>query len=264
MLKYNKLNLCLDRVNMKIIQVYLPCYNESPNIIPLTEKWFALENDFRKIGYELHVCCIDDKSTDDTAEKIKSLTKRFPNCELVQHEHNKGLGGVLNTAFGLFLDTCAQGDLCVLMDGDNSHEPIYSLSMLSKIDEGADVVIASRYQAGADVKGLSGDRKVMSNGAGIFYKVLLNVKNVRDYTCGYRMYTYSILKKARETYGPDIAERRTFACMMEVLYKLAKIGAKFDEVPFVLRYDHKQGDSKMSVFKTAKDSVLTAFSLRFG
>ena len=77
------------------------------------------------------------------------------------------------------------------------------------------------------------------------------------------MYTYNIIQKARDTYGENIAERRTFACMMEVLYKLAKIGAKFDEVPFVLRYDHKQGDSKMRVFKTAKDSILTAFSLRF-
>lgn len=196
--------------------------------------------------------------------KSNSLTERFPNCELVSHEQNKGLGGVLNTAFHLFLENGKEGDLCVLMDGDNSHDPVYSLTMLPKIETGADVVIASRYQCGAAVKGLSGIREFLSNGAGVFYKLILNVKNVKDYTCGYRMYTYCILKKARETYGENLAERRTFACMMEVLYKLAKIGAKFDEVPFVLRYDHKQGDSKMRVFKTAKDSILTALSLRFG
>ena len=248
---------------MKKVLVYLPCYNESPNIIPLVEKWFDIASDFNAAGYELHVSCIDDKSTDDTAEKIKTLTERFPECELVSHEHNKGLGGVLNTAFKLFLKNGREGDLCVLMDGDNSHDPIYSLSMLPKIEAGADVVIASRYQSGAAVKGLSGIRQFMSNGAGVFYKLILGVKNVKDYTCGYRMYTYNIIQKARDTYGENIAERRTFACMMEVLYKLAKIGAKFDEVPFVLRYDHKQGDSKMRVFKTAKDSILTAFSLRF-
>jgi dolichol-phosphate mannosyltransferase len=249
---------------MKKIWVYLPCYNESPNIIPLTEKWFDLQDDFLQAGYELHVSCIDDKSTDDTVDKIRVLTDRYQNCELVCHEQNKGLGGVLNTAFKLFLDNCTQGDLCVLMDGDNTHDPIYSISMLSKIENGADVVIASRYQSGAAVKGLSGIRQFMSNGAGVFYKLTLGVENVRDYTCGYRMYTYDILRKARETYGETISERRTFACMMEVLYKLSKIGARFDEVPFVLRYDHKQGDSKMRVFRTAKDSVLTAFSLRFG
>lgn len=249
---------------MKKVWVYLPCYNESPNIIPLTEKWFALKADFEKAGYELHVTCIDDKSTDDTAAKFKSLTERFPNCELVQHEQNKGLGGVLNTAFNMFLDTCSEEDLCVLMDGDNSHDPLYSLSMLPKIASGADVVIASRYQAGADVKGLSGVRQFLSSGAGVFYKIILGVKNVKDYTCGYRMYTYHILQKTREKYGTVIAERRTFACMMEVLFKLAKIGAKFEEVPFVLRYDHKQGESKMRVVRTAKDSILTAFSLRFG
>ncbi len=248
---------------MKKVLVYLPCYNESPNIIPLVEKWFDIASDFNAAGYELHVSCIDDKSTDDTAAKIKILTERFSECELISHEHNKGLGGVLNTAFNLFLKNGQEGDLCVLMDGDNSHDPIYSLSMLPKIEAGADVVIASRYQSGAAVKGLSGIRQFMSNGAGVFYKLILGVKNVKDYTCGYRMYTYNIIQKARDTYGENIAERRTFACMMEVLYKLAKIGAKFDEVPFVLRYDHKQGDSKMRVFKTAKDSILTAFSLRF-
>ena len=249
---------------MKKVRVYLPCYNESPNIVPLVEKWFDIASDFNNAGYDLHVCCIDDKSTDDTAEKIKRLTERFPDCELVSHEHNKGLGGVLNTAFNLFIQNGKEGDLCVLMDGDNSHDPVYSLAMLPKIDAGADVVIASRYQNGAAVKGLSGIRQFMSDGAGVFYKLVLGVRNVKDYTCGYRMYTYSILQKAGDTYGENIAERRTFACMMEVLYKLSKIGAKFDEVPFVLRYDHKQGDSKMRVFKTAKDSILTAFSLRFG
>ena len=249
---------------MKKVWVYLPCYNEAPNIIPLVEKWFDIEQDFKSAGYELFVSCIDDKSTDDTGAKIRSLTERFPNCELISHDRNKGLGGVLNTAFHLFLENGKECDLCVLMDGDNSHDPVYSLSMLPKIEAGADVVIASRYQSGAAVKGLSEIREFLSNGAGVFYKLILNVKNVKDYTCGYRMYTYCILKKARETYGENLAERRTFACMMEVLYKLAKIGAKFDEVPFVLRYDHKQGDSKMRVFKTAKDSILTAFSLRFG
>ena len=249
---------------MKKVQVYLPCYNESLNIIPLTEKWFDLQDEFRNAGYELHVTCIDDKSTDDTVEKIRTLLERFPHCEMVCHEQNKGLGGVLNTAFRLFLENSSRGDLCVLMDGDNTHDPVYSLSMLPKIESGADVVIASRYQSGADVKGLAGFRQFLSNGAGVFYKLILGVNNVRDYTCGYRMYIYDILRKARETYGETIAERRSFACMMEVLYKLSKIGAKFDEVPFVLRYDHKLGESKMHVFKTARDSILTAFSLRFG
>ena len=248
---------------MRKTWVMLPCYNEEDNIIPLTEKWFELEAQYSEAGYELIVVCIDDKSTDHTAEKIQTLTDRFPHCRMIRHEQNKGLGGVLNTAFRYFLDNGAEGDLCVLMDGDNSHDPLYSLSMLPKIDQGYDVVIASRYCESSEVKGVPSFRQFLSNGAGIFYKLLLGVKGVKDYTCGYRMYTYEIIRKARETYGESIAERRSFACMMEVLYKLSRIGAGFAEVPFTLRYDWKRGASKMRVFNTVKESVLTAFSLRF-
>ena len=248
---------------MKKVWVMLPCYNEEENITPLTEKWFELETQFSEKGYEMFVVCIDDKSTDRTAERIQSLTKRFTRCQMLQHEQNKGLGGVLNTAFRYFLENGAEGDLCVLMDGDNSHDPVYSLSMLPKIDQGADVVIASRYCESSEVKGVPSFRQFLSNGAGIFYKLLLGVKGVKDYTCGYRMYTYEIIRKAREAYGEAIAERRSFACMMEVLYKLSRIGAKFAEVPFTLRYDWKRGASKMRVFNTVKESVLTAISLRF-
>ena len=55
---------------------------------------------------------------------------------------------------------------------------------------------------------------------------------------------------------------KTFSCMLEVLYKLYLNGATFDEVPFSLRYDNKQGASKMRVFKTIYDSFKTAFRLR--
>ncbi|MBQ7595778.1 MAG: glycosyltransferase family 2 protein, partial [Clostridia bacterium] len=88
------------------------------------------------------------------------------------------------------------------------------------------------------------------------------VKNVKDYTCGYRAYTYDIIKKAKEKYGDKFVERRTFACMMEVLYKINLLGADFAEVPFELRYDHKEGESKMHIVKTVKDSLITAANLR--
>ena len=50
--------------------------------------------------------------------------------------------------------------------------------------------------------------------------------------------------------------------MMEVLYKLNLAGAKFDEVPFTLHYDHKEGKSKMRIIKTARESLSTALNLR--
>ena len=51
--------------------------------------------------------------------------------------------------------------------------------------------------------------------------------------------------------------------MLEVLYKLHLIGAKFREIPFTLHYEYKKGSSKMRVFRTVYDSVSTVVRLRW-
>lgn len=248
---------------MKKIFAMLPCYNEEKDIYPLVHKWMDLVDDFKEKGYELSVYCVNDCSTDSTKSVIEKLVNEFPEkVSLIDHEVNKGLGGVLMTSFRFFLNNGCLGDLCILMDGDNTHDPIYSLSMLSKIDSGADCVIASRYCESSETKGVSPIRLFMSWGAKQYYSLCLNVKNVKDYTCGYRAYTYDIIKRAYDKFGDKLVERRSFACMMEVLYKLNLAGAKFAEVPFELRYDHKEGESKMRILKTVRESLITAADLR--
>lgn len=166
------------------------------------------------------------------------------------------------TAMRTFLKAGSDRDVCVVMDGDNTHDPIYTLSMLSKIESGADCVIASRYCNASITKGVSPFRLFLSWGARLYYSILLQVEGVKDYTCGYRAYSYAIINKAYATFGDKLVERRSFACMMELLYKLSLCNATFDEIPFELRYDHKTGESKMRILKTVRDSFLTAISLR--
>ena len=249
---------------MKTIAAMLPCYNEEPNVRPLVDKWLALVQPFREKGYDLQVFCIDDKSVDHTAEVIREVAEQNPErVMLLQHPQNLGLGGALCTAFNTFLARCAPGDVCVLMDGDNTHDPVYSLSMLPAIESDSDCVIASRYCDRSLTKGVSGFRQLLSGGARVFYTLLLGVPGVKDYSCGYRMYRYDLIAKARTVYGDRLVSRRSFACMMEALYKLSLLGARFSEVPFALRYDHKQGESKMRILKTVSESIGTAFALRF-
>ncbi len=241
----------------------LPCYNEQEDISPLVEKWIAVKDRWAGEGFELFVYCIDDKSKDNTKAVIYVLMERFPETvRIIEHEVNKGLGGVLKTAFRLFAADGYEGDLLVLMDGDNTHDPVYSLEMLPKIAGGSDCVIASRYCAVSRTNGVAPHRLVMSWGARFFYTLLLGVKNVKDYTCGYRMYTYWTIHRAEVAYKDKFVERSSFACMMEVLYKLSLIGVKFSEVAFDLHYDNKQGESKMRILKTVRNSIGTAFQLR--
>ena len=249
---------------MNTLFACLPCYNEEENIIPLTLGWLEQDEVLKKEGFSLQVVAIDDKSTDSTKEKISQLEREHPQVHLVAHEKNMNLGGGVNTAVTYFLQHGVPGDLCVLMDGDNTHDPKYVHSMIQAVRRGADVVIASRYQGGAEVHGVPRHRLLLSDGAKLYYSLMLRVPKVKDYTCGYRAYTYQSLQRARKKYGDQLITQRSFACMMELLYKLYRSGCRFDEVPFSLRYDNKGGESKMRVLRTMKDSLKTAWQLRRG
>ena len=81
----------------------------------------------------------------------------------------------------------------------------------------------------------------------IFLKIFFPLRGVREYSCGYRAYSASIITKAISVYGNSFIQLRGlgFTCTLEKLVKLHMIGARFSEVPFVLRYDKKVGESKM-------------------
>ena len=248
---------------MKSLFVMLPCYNEEKDITPLLQKWLEISKSILEYGYQLKIYCIDDKSTDSTNAIIKSFTGKNPDSvNIIEHEINKGLGGALFTALVAFNNNAKTGDICVIMDGDNTHDPKYVFDMINGINNGYDCVIASRYCKTSHTKGVPPLRIFLSDGARYFYSFVLGIKGVKDYTCGYRAYTFSIINSAVEKYGKNLVERRSFACMMELLYKLSLIDAKFLEIPFELNYSNKQGQSKLQLLKTIKESILTAIKLR--
>ncbi|MDE7244750.1 MAG: glycosyltransferase [Oscillospiraceae bacterium] len=248
---------------MNKLYAYLPCYNEAGNIEALVNNWLAESAGLQKRGYALEVVPVDDRSTDQTLDIIRRLELAHPEVRVIAHAVNKNLGGVLDTAVRDFLNIAGPDDLMCVMDGDNTHKPQYIFAMLSKLSNGrTGCVIASRYQKGAETTGVPGHRLLLSDCARLYYTVILHVPNVRDYTCGYRLYTQKALVRASEKYGEKLITRHTFSCMMELLYKLHKTGCKFAEVPFTLRYDDKAGASKMRILKTMADSLSTALRLR--
>ena len=78
-------------------------------------------------------------------------------------------------------------------------------------------------------------------------RLILPVKGLKEYTCGFRAYRASIIKKAIEFYGNHFIQLMGlgFTCTLEKIVKLNLLGARFIDVPFVLRYDKKKSSSKM-------------------
>lgn len=249
---------------MNELTVLLPAYNEEECLEALVQNWQQYQEKIRTcFDLDLHIVIINDGSTDHTRAIGERLMSEFDNVTLVNHPQNMGLGAGVKTGLFYALDQRKNSIFCCLMDCDNTHDPKYVMDMLQKEkDTNADVIIASRYQQGAKVFGVSKIRLLTSEGAKAVYSMILQVKNVHDYTCGYRLYRRSILKTARARFGESLVSENGFTCMAELLYKLYACGAVFAEVPFVLRYDFKEGASKMHVLKTALRSVVLAFRLK--
>ena len=247
---------------MKKLLAYLPCYNEAENIETLSRSWAQQAPTLLERGYALEILPIDDKSRDNTLEIIRRLETELPDYTVIAHKVNKGLGGALDTALRDFMSKSAPGDVMAFMDGDNTHDPVYVHSMLDALEGGADCVIASRYRKGAEIHGVPGHRVLLSDCARLYYTLMLGVPGVRDYTCGYRLYSHDCIARGRRKYGDGLVTMRSFSCMMELLYKLSLSSCRFAEVPFSLRYDSKGGESKMRVVQTMRDSLTTALRLR--
>jgi dolichol-phosphate mannosyltransferase len=144
-------------------------------------------------------------------------------------------------------DHGAAHDVLFVMDCDDTHHPAQFPDMLAALDSGHDIVIASRYRHGSRVAGVAVHRQLLSLGAAALFKLLHWCRGVRDYTCGFRAYRVGLLQRARQRYGERLVEERGFACMVELLLKLNRVGANMCEVPIDLRYDLKQSASKMDV-----------------
>jgi dolichol-phosphate mannosyltransferase len=226
--------------------VVLPAYNERPNLKRLIE---SIDDALREERFRYRVVAIDDGSPDGSWDLLQSLAGSYP-LVTGRHTVNQGLGRTIRDGLVLATQMASERDVVVTMDADGSHLPGLIPRMVQMIGEGHDAVIASRYQPGARVVGVPGFRRLMSTGASWIFRLLLPTPGVRDLTSGFRAYRASLLKRAFDRYGTDFVESEGFQCMVEILIKLRRLNPIFGEVPMILRYDQKQGPSKMRVART--------------
>jgi dolichol-phosphate mannosyltransferase len=64
-----------------------------------------------------------------------------------------------------------------------------------------------------------------------------------------------VLKAAIQRFGSDFLSQDGFQCMVDILLKLRRMNVIFGEVPFLLRYDLKEGGSKMKVGETIGNTL---------
>ena len=253
-------NGTIDDESIAKVWVMMPAFNEQSGIATLINK-------IRKVGtqhglnYEIVV--VDDASTDQTAQIVSQFSFQDP-ITLEQHSINQGLAGAMRTGFESVLSAGKDGDIVVTLDADDTQPPALIPSMLTMIDAGYDVVIASRYQTGSRTIGVPVNRLAMTWFAKWMFKTITPIPGVWDYTCGFRAYRFSALKQTSEHYGDRFVSEKGFSCMADVLLKMRRFNFVMGEVPMLLRYDQKQGPSKMDVGRTAMQTLKLLVKRRFG
>ncbi len=247
---------------MKTMWLALPAYNEERSLPALLARCVPVAQELAAEGRGFRVLVIDDGSKDRTIEVAQAFQGRLE-LEVVPHVVNQGLGAALRTCLAQGLARAGADDVIATMDADNTHDPALLPAMWRQLEApGADVVIASRYVKGGEEVGLSALRKVLSRGASFLLTAVTPVPGARDYTCGFRVYRAATLRRAAAAWGDRLIEEAGFTCMAEVLLKLGRGGARVDEHPLILRYDLKQGASKMKIMRTISRYFAMAARIR--
>jgi dolichol-phosphate mannosyltransferase len=240
-----------------MIFILLPAYNESKNLKIIFKK---IKKYFRNKS-ELKVILVDDCSKDNT----KDLIKKDHGFKIVylKHKNNMGLSITMETGLKKIKKIAKKNDYVITLDSDNTHPISLMPKMIKKLNEGNDIVIASRFVQGSKVNGLVYWRSLMSIWAKYIFKIMYPFKNLSDYTCNYRAYRFDCLSKIFK--NKKFFKNEDFNIAAKILLFLIKNkkNLKLVELPFTLSYDYKIGQSKMNILKTIFLTLRLIFLKKF-
>src|SRR3989338_489226 len=167
------------------LSLIIPFYNEEENLPFLVEK---LNQVLPSLGKTFEVIFIDDGSDDNGFDILKSLLTNKNNWRIIRLRKNFGQ----TAAWAAGLDE-TKGEIIVIMDSDLENDPSDILLLLSKIDEGYDIVSGWRKNRWAN-NPLS--RRLTSRLANWLIAKISGVK-LHDFGCSLKAYRQEVLKDVK-------------------------------------------------------------------
>ncbi len=215
--------------------VVLPTYNERENLRhALARIREVADGD----GVPLHTLIVDDDSPDGTGVLADELAIKVPDVSVLHRTAKEGLGKAYIAGFRHALDMGAER--VFEMDADLSHDASYLPHFLRLIDQGADLVLGSRYVKGGGVENWSLPRKVISRGGCLYAQAILGLP-YRDLTGGYKCFRRRVL----ETVDFDAIDTKGYGFQIEMTYRVHQLGFRIVELPIIF-VDRQVGQSKMT------------------
>ena len=160
------------------LSVIVPSYNERENMPELIGR---VASALGSISFEFMV--VDDNSPDGTADVLMELNKKYPNLNVLKRPGKLGLSSAVIAGLG---QSSIHAQVFAVMDADMQHPPELLPKMYSKILDGYDLVVASRYVTGGRVSQWGASRIVISKVATLLAHLLLpETRRVRDIMSGF-------------------------------------------------------------------------------
>jgi dolichol-phosphate mannosyltransferase len=212
--------------------VCLPTYNERENLDAMLR---ALQGVLREGD---RVLVIDDNSPDGTGEVADRLAARLEFVDVLHRPRKDGLGPAYLAGFHRALADGAE--LVLEMDCDFSHDPQDVPRLIAAAEDGADLVLGSRYVRGGRVGNWGLVRRAISRGASLYTALFLQM-GVRDPTGGFKCFRRPVL----ETLDLDAITAKGYAFQIETTYRAKRAGFRVVEIPITFA-DRSAGHSKMS------------------
>ncbi|SDQ63316.1 glycosyltransferase family 2 protein [Microbacterium sp. cf332] len=229
------------------LTIVVPTFNEGPNVAELLRRIGDAVDDRM-----IEVVFVDD-STDDTPAVIERAAKTadFPVRLIHRDEPVAGLGGAV--VEGL---RAATASWCLVMDGDLQHPPEDIPRLLARSDRGdVDVVVASRYIAGGDSKGLAdATRTTVSRASTLLTKAMFPRKLGE---CSDPMTGFFLVD--RDAVDIDSLRPRGFKILLEIL---ARRHMRVAEVPFA--FAPRYAGASKATFTQGIRFLTQLLMLRFG
>jgi len=227
--------------------IVVPTYNERDNVPGIADQLLAALP-----GTDL--LFVDDNSPDGTGDLLDEIAKTQPRLHVMHRAGKLGLGTAYVEGFTWGLERGYE--YLFEMDADGSHDPSYLATMLALAEDGADVVIGSRYVPGGGTANWGLGRRVLSKGGSLYARSVLGV-DVRDLTAGFMCWRRSAL----EAIELGTVTSNGYSFQIEMKYRALQKGLRLVETPIVF-VDRRVGQSKMSraIFV---EGLLKVWALRF-
>jgi len=233
-----------NKSNRLDYSVIVPLLNEEESLPELYQK---LSDEISRLSEKYELIFIDDGSTDNSYNVLKSIRNKDDKVRIFQLQKNYGKSAALDLGFSE-----AEGDIVITIDADLQDDPCEIPKLVSKLNEGYDIVTGWKKNRKDPI-----NKTIPSRIFNFVTSILTGIK-IHDFNCGFKCFRKIVVKNIKvygelHRYIPALAAFEGFKVdEVEVVHHHRKFGKSkygasrffygfFDliTVMFVSKYTHR-------------------------